>query len=70
MKAQNDVKVDQVAQSMTPFQLLSHYADTATSQGALKKNNDALMPSYLMFMAEEEGFLISVESIEIGRAHV
>lgn len=63
MKSQNDGKVDQVAESMTPFQLLSHYAETATSQGVLKKNNDISMPSYLMFTAEEEGFLISVESI-------
>ncbi|MBV7433482.1 chemotaxis protein CheW [Cardiobacteriaceae bacterium TAE3-ERU3] len=63
MKTHFDQEIDQTIDSMTPFQLLSYYADTALLKGALKENDYASLPSYLMFMAEGEGFLIPVENI-------
>lgn len=50
-------------EGMTPFQLLTSYADTAVLEGALKENDRVSLPHYLMFMADEKGFLIGLSDV-------
>lgn len=63
MKDFGDGHIEQSMESMTPFQLLSYYADTAALKDALKESNLATLPNYLMFTAAGDGFLIPIDEI-------